>query len=77
MAKNKKLIDIKKKEFTDDFNIEFSSDEGSPNQSVGQKRKVKNLSHTFGSNTFLKEDARRSVIGNRGVSQNKFKTEVR
>ena len=68
---------MKKKDYSDDFNIEFSSDEGSPNQNIGKKRKGKNLSQTFGSNTFLKEDARRSVIGNQGVSQNKFKTEVR
>ena len=77
MAKNKKPIDINRKDYTDDFNIEFSSDEGSPDRTVGQKRKVKNLSQTFGSNTFLKEDARRSVIGNLCVSQNKFKTELR
>ena len=58
--------------------ILFSSDEGTPSlaNATPQKRSLASYSN-YRSVSFLKDDAKRSVVGRKGVSQDKFRSEDR
>ena len=57
-------------ETDEEFNIDFSSDEGQSNKkkSKVQKRNIINQSFDYGAKSFSKEETKRSVIRKKGVS---------
>ena len=58
--------------------ILFSSDEGTPSHANATPQKRSFVSYSnYRSVSFMKDDTRRSVVGKKGVSQDKFKSEDR